>query len=630
MNTPMPPDAPRPRRGEVWRLRSGDDLAPLTVLITNDGTEEYLDLWFSARVVDGSASEATVDQITLGRDDHDATSLGDLLRVLADVRVLVPSAALGERVGSVTDAGRLRLTRLELRQLPADAYGTAERVRPTTDLATAVAHLVALRRAAIAEAVRSPDGDQEGLEYFHEQHIVGAWPRRVAIARGLVAVVDLVAGDVPPALIVHTPTPGLAAVAEVLAAADATAAHDALRRLVAAEVRVSARPHGLWVLDAAVAADDLLRWIDAYVETLPADAGLRALALRRAEQAAARIARLPYDVLRLAGDHDGRPITVVIGEAMAPLVDRLAAAGLPTEAYATWSGRAVEGVAAAVAQMDRELDEVFSLRTAFAHLGSTDAVADAELPSVVIVDGELLEAEVLTGAPPELTESVATGGLPEGHQRIHVSLAIRDVIADAYDDATGAVIGGALGRPELLGNVWVEALDDAAGDALDLSRLLVSTAGRTLQGVVVAPTDTRCAIQVTLRPTRVVDIERLLARTLATSAHVRPAAAAQLGILGAFLADPDASVPDPTDRRHEFAVADGRRAVALQQALAPGDPAEQQVGGDLPQGVVGTLADRLIAAAMDHRALLRGLEREGHGRSARARRNRETLDDLLA
>lgn len=286
-------DPGRPCFADIW-LTAGP--APQTVLLIDDGHEAAPgSIVHDAVLVDSRLDDASWLHLRLEAGE---TTLRTPLRVCLDVQYDLGVASLDRRVGRLTAAGLVTLDRSNLGLLSDDRFG----VPPQTGLpATAIPGASAL--AAIATGELVPDGDRD----FAEPEVLGAldaaWPAPVVLDDRTTAIVDLLAGDAQPAVVLGArsrgevgvvrpgdggASPNSGAGASVLRDGDAAAA---VRALALAEARVARNPYGLWVLDAAVAATRLR------TATGGAFAGLAHLAATRARQVAERTSRLPPAVL---------------------------------------------------------------------------------------------------------------------------------------------------------------------------------------------------------------------------------------------------------------------------------------------------------------------------------------------
>lgn len=627
----------RARRGDIWRLvpTHGNATAPL-VLIVDDGAEEFLDLWYWALALDEDVELAQSKQLVFGRDrlvlDPDEA---ETVRLLPEVVARPRRADLEALVGRLSPSGMEWLGRLQRGLVPFADLGLPARSAVSAEMTAALRPLV-VARAARRNAFLGDDWadwteqQPDRLVIHREDVIDGLWPCRVQLAPGLVAVVDLLEGDAIPGFIVDGADPDLAALADALSAPAATAAHDALRRLVMAEVRVSARPFSPWILDAAIASDELTHWIDAQSAAplgLPALRGLRA---RRGTQALAIATELPPEAF--ARDHDDEePLLATLIAALDRIADHLNGT-VDVDTYRAWAAGAPSAFAAARAELERELA---AAATSLEELLQSNLGTSPDEPA----SDWWRPARIRPSLPPA-TESLFPPGseftaepADAETRTVRVSIPLRDEVVEACDPTTG-VLGDSPALapvdPQALLEIWVEARP-ATGtwSSLDPQQFRVNAERGSLEASLTLPADAdadagafELVVNGWIRADRHDEFARIVAHDAQEAKRLSAIAADALAQDSRIQTSIDELKRQPLD---ETAGSDAIRTRALERALNA--PAAD--GPRFPTGTQVTIASRVILALLAMYAIYCSREFDSQGSDEEATLLRRQIGQYL-
>lgn len=239
------------RTGEIWSTVAGAAGQRVRVVVVGGASNQGLDPWVPVAVFDGDLDAAGDADLILTPPE---TTLGVGQRACLDRVRRVPVSALEQRRGRLTREGIQTLDRAYAELLSGDRFGVRQRWADLHSPSAANA-LSLLDELIEAETPRPGAGAVADDPATVEGNLDQGWSRRVGVHDGVVAVVDLLAGDDAPTVLFDGDIAGAEPVARALR--DDGRAGDAVRRLVAAEVRHGDRPFGPWALDSALAAADL-------------------------------------------------------------------------------------------------------------------------------------------------------------------------------------------------------------------------------------------------------------------------------------------------------------------------------------------------------------------------------------
>lgn len=589
--------------GDVWRVDAGGDV--VDVLIKRPGEQRVAEAWADAYAIDAHPELAADSHFLLDAGELDPAASAPGWRVRVDRPLKVRVAELAERVGVLTDAGRRAWGFLSLGVADDERWGTAELDEDPLD------PVIARLEERWLAAAHGPLGTlslSEVDELSPSDTVVLApaaldavWPRRTTLTRGLVAVVDLTDPALPPALLVDARDPALHELAVTLE--EDADGHALIRRLVIAESRLSQRPSSPWVLDVALAAWQLADRIAERRRTGAAEpATLHAVRDAAVERSVALVRGLSVDLLGL-GTRDGRDLVTAIATSLGPLL----ATADPT--ITDWLGTVKRRARLLQAEWDEEIRGALVGHGIDGVLATTLGPGDGEARWVVAtLDGALIEAEILRGsASMELVTTAADA------DSVDARIDVDQSVLEGYDDISGTTAEGAARDPHALAGVWLEAIDVSGGDAVVAARLLVDRQRSQLVGSLALPDYAGpYALHATLEPRRVLDLEQLRLRALASADWHRDSAVAQLRALSQALREPDVE----SMFQHAAVAEDAARGVAAAEAMSgDGVLVAPTIGGDV------------LAAVLHRRTIAHQLEREIGDTSAGE--ERRALDTLL-
>ena len=541
-----------PRQGEIWTtapaLNGSTDGLRLLLIGDPRGPEGII----TAVPLGDDLDTAGHRELLFGVDD---TTLGVPQVVPVHQAVGVPAERLDRYVGGLTPAGRTLLAQTHAGEVPADAFGPYHRyslIRTGSGDALPAA-LAALRSSEV------DDDDEEGVIEVTGDLDTG-WPRRVLVHAGVVAVVDLLGGDVAVPATLTTPVgPGATTVAAAVRENGVTQA--AARRLVAAEARVAHRPFGLWALDAALAAAELR---DALEPALDGDTTLDELIVARIGRA---LTTLPDgDLLKAVlagarGEAEGEKLLF----ALAPLAQALDGTSEGT-ALGQWQSAVRRATV-------RTTDLVFDDEPL------ADELTDTGLAGVygaIIERIPLDPAALLSEVWAEETIAVEDQGAT-----LRLRLTVRQFVLDAARPDVDPRIAAALTPGlDIRAGLWVTLFDPDTGVALDQCQLVAD--GARLTGEVARP-DGDFGYAVGIRPRRWIGSEPMCLAALCTAPLLDGAAAPSLRAVG--------EVFSAEDWRHEM-------LTGLAGALDGG------LDEQLPSGVLDSPASVLLKLCWAERARL--------------------------
>jgi hypothetical protein len=547
-----------PRRGDLWSVAPSPDgtMDGLRLLLLDDGHAEGLETWFNAAYVDDDVDRATSADLLLASED---TTLAAPLRVAIDRVLAVRPADLDVRFAQATRSGALTLDLMNAGRLASERFGPAlryARVRPVE----APEHRAALEQLARRTSEAHASEPDEDAELLVIGELDGLWPRRVSVHPGVLAVVDLLAGDAAPATIIDASHAHAEDVAAALREDPRCAA--AVRRLVAAEVRHADRPFGPWALDSAAAAADLRLALDEAYRDNPV---LTTLLERRVEQA---LAVLPSgDLLQRVLAHADEDFRAAFLGALAGLSETLEGSPLG-DRYEDW----------------RDAVSAGSLRR-------SDLVARFEplVPAGTWGDDR---ARRLQLDPATHASAIAEAGRrlevdtdPDDPSRVRLRIVIRGDVARALlrEPPDDALLGALAPGVDIRKGLWVTMFDAGTGAAEGHCMLVFDGQG-ALTGSAPKPSASAGYV-VGPYPTRWVGSEPLLSTALRVLPEARPAAAQYLMEVGARFGD---------DWRQQS-------LLGLATALEASDRAS---GPQLPTGVLTSPISLLLPLMGIERALV--------------------------